>query len=830
MESHRLCFDRFELLPAERLLLRDGEPVALGSRAFEVLVALVERRGRLVTKSELLEAVWPGVYVEENNLQAQVSVLRKVLGRDAITTIPGRGYQLTLADDNAGEPRHAADSASAALAPTNLPDQLPAIYGRDQEIGEISRLLASQRLVSIVGPPGIGKTRLSLSVACNAADEWPDGAWLIELSGTSTAAAVHSTIAKAVGVALDPRKPPEVSLIDALCKRWMLLVLDNCEHLLEPVSSLVRVLLERAPGVRLLITSQAPLRLPDERIARLEGLSLPAGDDLASLSDSGAVALFGARASASLPGFRVGADNLHDVVEICRRLDGIPLALELAAARLPLLGLEGLETHLDDRFKVLTSGMRAGLTRHQTLRSALDWSHSLLLADEQKVFRRLGVFAGDFSLELVRTVASDTLLDDWAVVEHLATLIERSLVVADNESTPRYRLLETMRAYALEQLELHDERQFYERRHAGAVRALFERMDSGWYDHPADETRERHARDLNNLRVAGDWAIGDAGDAETAVALAADSTKIWLSTGLIHEGLDRWRRAQSCVARAAPAVALRYWLAGTAYFRWWSDGRGAGERAVSLARELNDHRRLYVALSFAASHAAHRGEAAAATQALRELDAIEDAAWPAALRVYGLEARAHTSYMAGRNDETLAVARRMADVYAAAGDSRGEFVTRMYIANVTFSLDRYRDAVRLGRELRDGLHASRYDLYGVALLNLIEALLFAGETDEAERTARQLLAWRPPLLVGLTLCLALLLAERGSFDNAARLLGHGRRVYTDNGLPLEPAEIKVKERAEGLLRAALDVATFDQLAAEGAQLDERAAFAVSGLA
>ena len=831
MDRQRICFDRFELLADKRLLLQDGDAIALGARAFDVLLVLVERRGQLVTKQELMERVWPGVFVEENNVQAQVSALRKVLGRDAIATIPGRGYQFTLAAQGSRAAPAATQAATgAARTQNNLPEALLPIYGRDAEIAQISTLLTAHRLVSIVGPPGIGKTRLSQSVAFSLAGDWPDGAWVVELAAANDAAAAYSSIARTTGISLDPRKPPEQALIDGLRRRWMLLVLDNCEHLLEPLAGFVRALLDRAPGMRLMITSQAPLRLPDEHLVRLEGLSLPAGDDVSPLDESGAVTMFVARASASLPHFRLAPENLRSVIDICRRLDGIPLALELAASRLPLLGLEGLGAHLDDRFNVLSGGMRAGLTRHQTLRSALDWSHDLLSAEEQKVFHRLGVFAGDFSLELARMVVADAGVDGWAVVEHLATLIERSLVVAGSEATPRYRLLETMRAYALEQLEADDERETLERRRAAAVRAQFERMDAEWFEHPADETRQRYARELHNLRAAGDWARGAAHDAETVVALAADSTEIWLSTGLIHEGLQCWQRARPFLSQAAPAVQLRYWLAGTAYYRWWSDGREAGDRAIGLARELRDHRRLYIALSFAASHAAHRGEQTAASAALAELDSIERADWPPALRIYGLEARAQTSYMSGRNEETLAVAQRMAEIYRASGNSRGEFMTRMYIANVTFTLDRFHEAVRLGRELRDQPHASRYDLYGIALLNLTEALLFAGETDEAERTARQLLGFRPQLLVGLSLCIALLVAERRRFADAARIFGHGHRVYADNRLPLEPAELKVTQRAEALLRAALNAEDFERLAAEGGQLDERAALALSGFA
>ena len=199
-----------------------------------------------------------------------------------------------------------------------------------------------------------------------------------------------------------------------------------------------------------------------------------------------------------------------------------------------------------------------------------------------------------------------------------------------------------------------------ERRRAAAVRAQFERMDAEWFEHPADETRQRYARELHNLRAAGDWARGAAHDAETVVALAADSTEIWLSTGLIHEGLQCWQRARPFLSQAAPAVQLRYWLAGTAYYRWWSDGREAGDRAIGLARELRDHRRLYIALSFAASHAAHRGEQTAASAALDELDSIERADWPPALRIYGLEAARTNRLMQWSRRGNTRIAQRMA--------------------------------------------------------------------------------------------------------------------------------------------------------------------------
>src|SRR5258706_6331728 len=449
-------FGSLELQPDQRRLLVNGRSVALGPRAFDVLMALAERAGQLVTKNELLDLVWAGLVVEENNLQVQISALRKLLGPQAIATIPGRGYRWTLAADDASA--QAAKSESALPAPSAgnalVPEvraELPALYGRSEDVAAVRDLIRHHALVTVVGSAGIGKTRLAQAVAHELQDAFAGGVRLVELAPLADSDLVGATVARALGIAVgDPHTALDLT-VQALASQRLLLVLDNCEHLLEAVDRVVAALRKGAPRVHVLATSQELLRHPDEHVYRLGALALPVEVTAARAREAGAIELFAARVQALEPRFMVSDANVAAVVDICRRLDGIPLAIELAAARVPLLGVDGVRERLDERFRLLTAGSRLALRRHQTLRAALEWSYGLLSEPEQRIFDGLGVFAGGFSLESAQRLGTDAEIDEWAVLDHLGALIDKSLVIADGGSA-RYRMLETTRAFALERL------------------------------------------------------------------------------------------------------------------------------------------------------------------------------------------------------------------------------------------------------------------------------------------------------------------------------------------------------------------------------------------
>ena len=426
--------------------------------------------------------------VEENNLQSQVSQLRKLLGPQAISTIPGRGYRFTATVDESPSSEEVAapnatdappGQASAPPTPTalrtNLPAVLPALIGRDDDLLALGALIdrhrGTHRMVTIAGAGGIGKTRLAQALAEARTGAYAHGVCFVDLAPVTDPAQVADTIATALGVPTVAADATE-ALIHAVAPLEILILLDNAEHLLDEVARLALHLLASAPGLQLLVTSQAPLKVADERIYRLGALGLP--DDEIDVDEAltfGAVALFVDRAQAADRRFALDAANLETVIDICRRLDGLPLALEFAAARVPLLGVHRLATSLGERLRLLTAGSRGAPARQQTLRAALEWSHGLASPVEQIVFRRLGVLAGSSTLELAQQVVADDAIDAWAAVEALGGLVDRSLVAVSADEPPRYRLLDSPREFARERLVAAGEFDAIAARHARAMRA-----------------------------------------------------------------------------------------------------------------------------------------------------------------------------------------------------------------------------------------------------------------------------------------------------------------------------------------------------------------------
>ncbi len=439
-------FGAFELDAQAGCLQRDGLPVPLRARPMALLQAFLARPGELLTKDALLASAWPGLVVEENNLQVQVSVLRKLLGSTAIATVPGRGYRFGLPVERAAGPL-------PGVAPAAGPD---ALIGRDEDLAQLQSLLAKARLVSVVGAGGVGKTCLARA----AARAGMSGRVLwIDLAEIGDAALLPAFVLDRVQAGRpDAAAAPAgvAALAAALGREPTRLVLDNAEHLLAGVAGLVDALLAAVPALQVLVTSQVPLRLTAERVLRLAPLAVPASGDQAGEVDeadeAGAVALFVQRVQCQDARFRLDASTRPLVVEVCRRLDGLPLALELAAARVPAFGLRKLAELLDERFRLLNTGPRGAPPRHKTLQAVYDWTYALLDDDERRVFRRLGVLGApralDDLVQLLR-LPDDPQLDAWRCVDALAALVERSLLQMDDADPPRYTVLESARAYAM---------------------------------------------------------------------------------------------------------------------------------------------------------------------------------------------------------------------------------------------------------------------------------------------------------------------------------------------------------------------------------------------
>ena len=550
-------FGPFNLYPRQQLLLKSENRVALGSRAFEILVALVERAGEVVEKDDLTRRVWRGLTVEESNLRAQVNALRRALAEDGagenyVVTVPARGYRF-VAPTARSTAEAALPSSSVPDRASVIPDRLTRAIGRDDIVAMIRNRFRWGRFVTIVGPPGIGKTTVGLAVVDKLAASYKDGARFVDLAPLSDPALVPTALASVLGVALRSENPYP-ALIASLKDKEMLLLIDNCEHVLLAAAALTEEILKGAPGVQVLATSREPLRAEDERVQRLPPLETApsgAGLTIAEALRYPALQLFVERASASAGGYELQQEDVSVVAQICRRLDGIALAIELAASRVDAFGVRGVASRLDDRFHLLTRGRRTALPRHQTLRAALDWSYELLSENERSVMRQLGVFAGRFTMNAAIAIAADAGIDALQVDQILADLIDKSLVMSDAGSgTVYYRLTDTARAYALERLTEHHEKESVVGRHARYQLALFERSHADWETQPTAEWLSVYAPQVDDLRSAHDWAFSTGGDAELGVALTVAAVPLWFEMALMEECRKRAERALAALEQA----------------------------------------------------------------------------------------------------------------------------------------------------------------------------------------------------------------------------------------------------------------------------------------
>ena len=799
-----LRFGPFHVAKRGRVLATEHGPVALGARAFDLLIVLAERAGRLVSKHELLDLVWPGQAVEEGNLHVQIAALRRALGahQSLVQNLPGRGYRF------AGEVL-----GQAGTAPETPPDNpalpLKTMVGRDAELAELHALLSQTRLLTLIGPGGVGKTHLASVLWQGARPRFTGGVYAIDFAPLVDEALVESTVLAALGLQCAESGAAAATIAAALKEQPALLLFDNCEHLLGGVAALADELLRRG-AISIVATSQEPLRVSGETIYRLDPLAVPPPGvfDPYELERFSAVALFARCASASDRHFHLSPGNGAMVAEICRSLDGIPLALEMAAARAASLGIDGLRGRLTQRLRVLTTGARNAAARHQTLRHTVAWSYDLLEPFDRAVFRRLGIFAGGFTAGAVAAVIVPAPADEWGVVDALSRLIDKSMVAVGAGEQPRYRLLETLRLFALEKLADDDEHDVVAARHA----AYFQQLIDDAYD--AWETTEDQAwlacvsPERDNVRAALDWALVAEGGQARAVALAGSAALLWEKISLLAEGRRYLERAEALLTPATPppAAARLHRQIGNL---WHSSDRpralAALERAEALYRGLDDHAGLSAVLALLGAVRGFMGAKEQAAAALAEARLLlRCAGRPKSLfnvlNGLGVAAALSDDLLAARDyfEEALSTAQSF-------GAPDREALILINLAEVAFILGDLEGAAERGIAAVERLRGldDKSDL-DWALVNLTAYLLILERRSEAARTARealQMVSESGGHILRVCLQQWALLAAAAEPAEAARLMGFVDAGFDVAGETRQHAE----QRVYDVLRARLEL-------------------------
>ena len=608
-----ISFGPFSLIAGERVLKRDGTLVELGARALDTLIVLVSCPNEVVSKRDLLARVWPDVIVDEGSLRFHIASLRKALGDGEegsryIATMPGRGYCFVAPVSRSSQ----SDTPPPAIASTNptkpaLPSRLSRMVGRDEETRVIAARLAELRFVTIAGAGGVGKTTVAVSVAHDLLQRFEGAVVFIDLSAIVDPALVASTIATMLGVSTDDAVS---SLIAHLRDKRMLLVLDTCEHLIESVAGLTSRIFVAALQVHLLITSREPLRVEGEYVYRLNPLECPPeGCELtaAAVQTFPAAQLFLERAAASGSRMLFGDAEAAIVADICRKLDGVALAIELAAGRVEAYGLKRTAALLDERLTLLWPGKRSAPARQRTLHATLEWSYGLLSELERDVLRRLAVFVGQFTLEAALGVVTCPALDEGQVLGALDSLVAKSMVSARAAgAVMRYRLLEATRAYVLEVRTAAADLADLPVRHAQYFQQWLDETGAEWPTLSSGAERAARVADLVEVRAALEWCFGAAGNVHVGIALAASAARVLWTMSLYAE-CRRWaERAVLALDDASVDSAEEMHVQGALGMSSMFESRNeialaALNRSLALAKALNDipqQRRLLTPLHF----------------------------------------------------------------------------------------------------------------------------------------------------------------------------------------------------------------------------------------
>lgn len=851
-----LDFGRFRIQPAQRQLLVDEAPAKLGARAFDVLQALIERRERVVSKDELLELVWPGLVVEENNLQVHISALRKLLGPQAIATIPGRGYRFTLRTEVAAEAFSGSSAAAGPHAPdnqqagapahtgvvvdfpgpkllatraNNLPQQLTRFIGRAIEIAAIEALLTRTRLLTLTGSGGCGKTRLSLEVATGTLNRFADGAWFIELAPLVDPELVPQAIAMVLGVKEVPGTPISQTLTEHLKSKQLLLLLDNCEHLLDACTDVADALARYCPGIRILASSRETLGVGGEQCYRVPSLSLPDREEAPTpqnLTRYESVQLFVDRAQLLREDFKITGDNAPALASLCRRLDGIPLAIELAAARVRALSVEEIDGRLEQRFLLLTSGSRMALPRHQTLRALIDWSYDLLHEPERLLLQRLSVFAGGWMLAAAEAVCAGEDVAEGEVLDRLTLLCDKNLVViSEKDGKTRYRLLETVRQYVLEKLKESGDETAVQKRHRDYFLALAEEAEPKLVGPDQAAWLRRLDEEHENLLAALGWSLTEA-ESRGGLRFCTSLHRFWVTRGHFAEGWEWCRRILGKPGKVERSLERAHALAAAGGMAWYIGDPRANQawrkESLAIARELGDRRGIANALFGLGSLATAWGDVCAGRARHEEaLDIMQDLGDQRGIAVslHGLANVAlwQSDYPAAQAllERSLTIARQVGDRRLIAFLLRGLGLVAFFREDLSTSWTLLEDCLAVARRLGDETEAAaalcslgtvahdRRDL--VAAHALHRESLALGQTHRSRLEITDSLEGLGEVASAL-----------GGPLRAARIWGAAERLREEVGFPLPPVYQRRHDLSVAAARAALDdPAVFDRAWQEG---------------
>jgi predicted ATPase/class 3 adenylate cyclase len=733
---------------------------------------------------------------------------------------------------------------SLGSLPNNLPRQVTPLIGRDAVAAEVEALIEQSPLVTLVGTGGVGKTRIALQAGADLLDGSGDGVWFVELAPLSDPSLVAVTIASTLGLREQPERPVLETLLRYLKNRRMLLILDNCEHVVEETARIAEAILRNCPEVRLLATSREALRIAGEHPYRMPSLATPpdgAALTAAEAAGYGAVALFVQRAAISDTKFRLNDENAPVVGEIVRRLDGIPLAIELAAARVKVLTLPQIAKKLDERFAMLTGGSRTALPRHQTMRALIDWSYDLLSAQEQRLFRRLSIFAGGWTLDAAVEVCSG---DD--VLDLLSALVDKSLVVAEpGGEQQRYGSLESTREYARERLAQSGELETIARAHADAYLALAERLNSLFDSTPDRVWLSQTEPELENWRAALAWSLGARNDVLLGQRLTAKLGDFWHSFGA-SEGLRWVRTALETVDETTPALVVAQLDLAEALL-YESLGRIGlsyipAERALSRFAELDDQMGMAYAQHILGSSLAQHGRIADGETLLKA--ALDVSRKRGGLRLTGRTLRrlATARYHAGDHAAAHSLYAEALEIFKAAGAERNVALVATFLAELEFLEGDAETAVRLAgealasdRELPDQTRAM------FTSSNMAAYLIALDRYDEGRNRAREALTLAArqenavlvaTALQHLAACAALRVVEeeaQADKTRAARLIGFVDAHLTELENQREFTEQQEYDRAIAALRETFEQSELERLMAEGQMWSKERAIA-EGLA